>query len=99
MPSEERPFIRVPAEKGETVRKMLLEGGLLDTAYRIWSEGGTLYLPITTADFDSVLTLIGPDGVETGLRGFEPIQLNPRKLGEILGDVLTKEELELLPRA
>ena len=99
MTPEQKPFIRVPTERGEEIRKALLENALLDTDYKIGSNGATLYLPLTTNDFDSVLSLLGVNGMETGFSDFEPVPFEPKRLGDVLGDILTREEVELLPRA
>jgi tRNA (guanine37-N1)-methyltransferase len=99
MTSEERPFIRVPSARGEMVRRVLLENGLLDTNYRIRSSDTALYLPVTTADFSHILDFLKEKDVETGFSDFEPVPVEPRQLSEVLVDALTKEELELLPRA
>jgi tRNA G37 N-methylase Trm5 len=44
--SRELPFIKIPAKRGEKVRKLLQEVQLLAKDYKIMAEGMTLLIPL-----------------------------------------------------
>ena len=97
---EENPFLCVPAEFGEQVRRRLLELSLLDTDRKIESEEGRLLFPLTK---EVVLSQILPE-MDTseytiGFREFSLILSGPRTVREALENKLSETELELLPRA
>ena len=98
--SPKKPFLKVAADKGERVRKALLEAGLLDIEYKIVFQDGALLLPlcqmVQREHLDSVL---GPIDYATGEMEFEPQSGGPKTLIDALEHTLSPEELELVPRA
>ena len=100
MMSPKKPFLKVAADKGERVRKALLEAGLLDIEYKIVFQDGALLLPlcqmVQREHLDSVL---GPIDYATGEMEFEPQSGGPKTLIDALEHTLSPEELELVPRA
>lgn len=97
MPS--RPYVRVPVIHGESVRRKLVELGLLDTSHRIVSEADFLFLPLSRRiSNDEFSDILGVD-LESGERVFEPVSEGPKTLVDALSDELTPKELDILPRA
>jgi tRNA (guanine37-N1)-methyltransferase len=100
MMSLKKPFLKVAADKGEKVRKALLEAGLLDIECKIVFQDGALLLPlfqmVKREHLDSVL---GPIDYATGEMEFAPQSGGPKTLAEALEHTLSPEELELVPRA
>ncbi|MFX1484246.1 MAG: class I SAM-dependent methyltransferase family protein [Promethearchaeota archaeon] len=98
--SSKRPFLRVPANEGERVRKVLLEGGFLDTDFRIVSSDEHLIIPLSQElQRTQIVDMIGSLDFETGEREFESIFQGPRTLVEALRGQLSPDELALVPRA
>ena len=100
MMSLKKPLLKVAADKGEKVRKALLEAGLLDVECKIVFQDGALLLPlcqmVQREHLDSVL---GPIDYATGEMEFEPQSGGPKTLMDALEHTLSPEELELVPRA
>ena len=98
--SLKKPLLKVAADKGEKVRKALLEAGLLDVECKIVFQDGALLLPlcqmVQREHLDSVL---GPIDYATGEMEFEPQSGGPKTLIDALEHTLSPEELELVPRA
>ena len=98
--SPKRPFLKVAADKGEKVRKALLEADFLDVECKIVFQDGTLLLPlcqmVQREHLDSVL---GSIDYATGEMEFEPQSDGPKTLIDALKHTLSPEELELVPRA
>ncbi len=94
-----RPYVCVPSVYGESVRKYLLDSGLLDLEYRIYSSDGKIYFPlkmeIEVAQIRSVFQI----DIRMGKREFTKVRDGPRSLTEALNDCLSPEQLALLPRA
>jgi tRNA (guanine37-N1)-methyltransferase len=98
--SSQSPYIKVPSIKGEKVRKVLLENGLLATSHRIISEDSSLYLPlIETLTLRKAQSLLDIDQIELGTREFPPATEGPNTLADALSGHLTEKQLGLLPRA
>jgi tRNA (guanine37-N1)-methyltransferase len=95
--SSKKPFLKVPANEGERIRKALIERDLLDTEYKIVSQNGSLYMPLRQKI--EVSDVVGPISYEVGMRVFESAQKGPTKLAEALEEYLDPEELALVPRA
>ena len=98
--SSMKPFLKVAADKGEKVRKALLEAKLLDTEYKIVFQDDALSIPLCQEVqkelLDSILVAID---YETGEMEFEPQSSIPKTLVDALENYLSPEELELVPRA
>ncbi len=100
MMSRELPFIKIPAKKGEKVRKLLQEVQLLAKDYKILAEGVTLFIPLQPdTKIEKIRTLLEDDSIEMGTRLFEPAIEGPRTLVEALEGVLSPKEIGFLPRA
>ena len=98
--SSKKPFLKVPANEGERIRKALLEKELLDIEYKIVSQNDSLYMPLCRKiQEDQVSDIIGPIDFEVGEREFESALQGPRTLTEALEEHLDSEELALVPRA
>jgi tRNA (guanine37-N1)-methyltransferase len=98
--SEENPFLCVPSESGEQVRRHLIELGILDIDRKIESEEGKLYFPLTRViDLSSAFSEVDISGWTTGFREFKSTTTGPRTVREALKDKLSETELDLLPRA
>ncbi|MFW9926619.1 MAG: class I SAM-dependent methyltransferase family protein [Candidatus Thorarchaeota archaeon] len=98
--SSKKPFLKVPANEGERIRKALLENDNLDTDYKIVSHSGDLYLPLRQELSDEqILDITGPIDYDIGYREFESSLHSPRSLVEALEAHLNKDELALVPRA
>jgi tRNA (guanine37-N1)-methyltransferase len=98
--SSEKPYVSVPVQDGERIRKVLSDLGLLDGEYRIISEDGMLYLPTVIEISLEQIRLYSADvSLKTGTRHFEDTIKGPRTLTEALERKLTSNELALLPRA
>ncbi len=98
--TDEKKYVRVKSESGESVRRILLEAGILDTDYRISSIENFLFLPITE-DIDSaaLVSLLQRYDYETGNMSFERVLFGPKSLEDALHGQLDDSELKLLPRA
>ena len=100
MMSRELPFIKIPAKKGEKIRKLLQEVQLLAKDYKILAEGMTLLIPLRPdTKLEKIRTLLEEDSIEMGTRLFEPAIEGPRTLAEALDGVLSPREIGFLPRA
>ena len=100
MMSSKKPFLKVPANEGERIRKALIELDLLDTDYKIVSQNNSLYMPLREkAQDNQVSDIVGPIDFEEGEREFESALQGPRTLAEALEGELSPKELELVPRA
>ena len=100
MMSRELPFIKIPAKKGEKVRKLLQEVELLAKDYKIMAEGVTLLIPLQPdTKIEKIRELLEEDSIEMGTRLFESAIEGPRTLAEALEGVLSPKELGFLPRA
>jgi tRNA (guanine37-N1)-methyltransferase len=100
MMSPKKPFLKVAADKGEGVRKALLESGLLDVDYKIVFQDGTLSLPLCqTVQREHLNPILGPINYTTGEMEFESQSGGPKTLLEALEHHLSPDELELVPRA
>jgi len=98
--SAKKPFLRVPANKGERIRKVLIEKELLDTEYKIVAQDDSLYIPLCQKmQQDQLSEIIGPTTFEVGEMDFESALHGPRTLAEALEGHLDSEELALVPRA
>jgi len=98
--SQELPFVKIPAKKGEKVRKMLQEVQLLAKDYKILAEGVTLFIPLQPdTKIEKIRALLEDDSIEMGTRLFEPAIEGPRTLVEALEGVLSPKEISFLPRA
>lgn len=97
-----RQCIKVPKKKGETVRRMLLELGILDNSLKIGSDEVFLYLPLTREPVPDELESF-PEEIELlefefksqekkpvpeDLLGFSPAY-------EVIGDIALLEDPEL----
>ncbi len=99
MPTK-KPFLKVPANEGERVRKALIERDLLDTDYKIVAHNDSLYIPLRQkAQGGQVSDIVGPIEFEVGEREFESALQGPRTLAEALEGHLRPNELSLVPRA
>jgi tRNA (guanine37-N1)-methyltransferase len=100
MMSSKKPFLKVPANEGERIRKALMEQDLLDTDYKIVFQNNSLYIPLRKkSQHNQVSDIVGPVDFEEGEREFESALQGPRTLAEALEGELSPEELELVPRA
>jgi tRNA (guanine37-N1)-methyltransferase len=100
MMSSMKPFLKVTADKGEKVRKTLLESKLLDTEYKIVFQDGTLSIPLCKMVQKELLdSILGSNDYETGEMDFEIQSSGPKTLVDALEHHLSPEELELVPRA
>jgi len=98
--SRELPFIKIPAKKGEKVRKTLQEVQLLAKDYKILAEGVTLLIPLQPdTKIEKIRALLKDDSMEMGIRLFESAIEGPRTLVEALEGVLSSKEIGFLPRA
>ena len=98
--SRELPFIKIPAKKGEKVRKMLQEVQLLAKDYKILTEGVALLIPLQPdTKIEKIRALLEDDSIEMGTRLFEPAIEGPRTLVEALEGILSPKEIGFLPRA
>ena len=85
---------------GEQVRQHLHAIGLLDGDYKIISEDGMLYLPISSALKANQMRVDAKEIIfETGIRVFERKVPQPKNLAELLEGKLSEDELALLPRS
>ncbi|MBO4797526.1 MAG: class I SAM-dependent methyltransferase family protein, partial [Candidatus Methanomethylophilaceae archaeon] len=98
--------IRVPKAEGESVRSGLISAGILDTRFRISSDGDYLYIPITAdsyMDYPAVVT--EQEERERRIRDYREAADVPDGLRELLpssfdvvGDIaMIKIPPELLP--
>ena len=94
-----RPYIRVAAVHGETVRQSLLQMGLLDVRHRIISENGMLFLPLSGEVDPAIISKELQTVFSTGERLFEAASDGPRTLTDTLQDKIPPAMLELVPRA
>ncbi len=100
MMSSKKPFLKVPANEGERIRKILLEHGFLDTDFKIVSQNTSLYMPLhQKLQKEQIIGITGPIDCDVGEREFESALQGPRTLAEALEDHLTTSELALVPRA
>ncbi len=98
--SRELPFIKIPAKKGEKVRKLLQEVQLLAKDYKILAEGVMLLIPLQPdTNIEKIRALLEEDGIEMGTRLFDPAIEGSRTLAEALEGVLSPKEIGFLPRA
>jgi tRNA (guanine37-N1)-methyltransferase len=98
--STKKPFLKVPANEGERIRKALIEKDLLDTDYKIVVRNTNLYIPLRQkVQSEEVSDIVGPIDFEVGEREFESALQSPRTLAEALEDHLDPKELALVPRA
>ncbi len=98
--SDECPYLKVPANQGETYRQGLIEVGLLDCEHKIIADEGFLFLPLSNdVNEDDLQEILQRPIFEMGQRVFESIISGPRTLAEAFKDNLTEAELEVLPRA
>ena len=98
MPTKQ--YVKVSAKSGEFSRKVLLEAGLLDQDFKIEVKDGMLYLPIhDNCDTKTIIDTLGLKDIETGTMQFSMVHTGPKTLIEALGDKLTPNQIELLPRA
>ena len=74
--------------------------GLLDVDSRIVSHAGYLYIPLLrSVTRDIVQGLLGHNDFDMGMKHFESIHTRPHSLEDALADVLSPDEIALLPRA
>lgn len=100
MMSSDRPFIRIDTRLGEDTRKELSAMGLLDREYKIVKDSGSLCLPLQQeVSIDDLQDIIGHNDFETGRMEFILAFEGPRTLNEAMSELLSPEELQLLPRA
>ena len=100
MMSTKKPFLKVPANEGERIRKALIERDLLDTDYKIVAQDTSLYMPLRRKTHSNqVSDIIGPIDFEVGERAFESALQGPRNLAEALEGDMSPKELALVPRA
>jgi tRNA (guanine37-N1)-methyltransferase len=100
MMSPKKPFLKVAADKGERVRKALLESGLLDVDYKIVFQNGALTLPLCRmVQREHLESILGSMEYATGEMEFDSQSDGPKTLLEALEHSLSPEELELVPRA
>jgi tRNA (guanine37-N1)-methyltransferase len=98
--SSKKPFLKVPANEGERIRKVLLEDNFLDTDYKIISQNSSLYLPLRQIlENGQIIEIVGSVDFDIGEREFEGIPQDPRTLAEALKEHLSSSELILVPRA
>ena len=98
--SSMKPFLKVPANEGERIRRTLIEKGLLDTEYKIISLNDSLYIPLTSKiQENQAFAIAGSIDFEVGEKEFEGVLQGPRTLAEALEEHLDSEELSLVPRA
>lgn len=94
--------IKVPKKKGETVRRMLLELGILDNSLKIGADEVFLYLPLTKEPVPDELESF-PEEIELLEFEFKPQEKKPVSedlLGfspayEVIGDIALLEDPEL----
>ncbi|MDR7665635.1 class I SAM-dependent methyltransferase family protein [Methanosarcina sp. Z-7115] len=97
-----RHCIKVPKNKGEPVRRMLLELEILDNSVKIGTDGKFLYLPLTREPAPDELKVF-PDKIELTESDFELHEKKPVPedlLGfsptyEIIGDIALLEDSDL----
>lgn len=97
-----RQCIKVPKEKGEPVRRILLELEILDNSVKIGADGKFLYLPLTREPAPDELKVF-PDKIELTESDFELHEKKPVPedlLGfsptyEIIGDIALLEDSDL----
>ncbi|MFW9793205.1 MAG: class I SAM-dependent methyltransferase family protein [Candidatus Thorarchaeota archaeon] len=100
MMSSKKPFIKVPANAGERIRKVLLEHDFLDSEFKILSKDDSLYMPLRQKMGRSeFIDIIGSTSFEIGEMEFDSIIHGPRTLVEALEEHLSETELTLVPRA
>ncbi len=100
MMSTKKPFLKVPANEGERLRKVLLEEGFLDTDFKIVSQNSSLYMPLRQELLkEQIIDILGPIDYDTGEREFESALQGPRTLADALDEHLSISELALVPRA
>jgi tRNA (guanine37-N1)-methyltransferase len=98
--SSKKPFLKVPLNEGERIRKTLIEEALLDIEYKIVAKDNSLYIPLCRKiQENQVSDIIGPIDFEVGEREFESALQGPRTLVEALEEHLESQELALVPRA
>jgi tRNA (guanine37-N1)-methyltransferase len=98
--SSEKPYVCVPVQDGERTRRVLSDLGLLDSAHKIISEDGLLYLPTVTKVSPEEIRLYSiAVSLKTGTRHFEDTAKGPHTLSDALEHKITSDELALLPRA
>ncbi len=80
-------FLIVPKEKGERIRKALIEDGILVSGYRITAKDDFLFFPISVDEWREyqVIELEG-----------EPLPGKSRDLREVISGKLTDGEIEML---
>ncbi len=98
--SSEKQYVSVPAKDGETIRKILLALEILDSRFKVISEGAMLYFPIKSElEKDQISTLNSTVSIDIGIRNFVEIPQGPRTLVDAMEGKIPPEKLELLPRA
>ncbi len=98
--SSKRPFLKVPANEGERIRKVLLEHDFIDTDYKIVSQNSSLYFPLRQIlRNNQIIEIAGSIDFDIGEREFEEVPQSPRTLAEALKEHLSSSELALVPRA
>ncbi|MFW9810349.1 MAG: class I SAM-dependent methyltransferase family protein [Candidatus Thorarchaeota archaeon] len=98
--SSKKPFLKIPVNEGERIRKVLLEHDYLDTGYKIVSQHDDLYFPLRQElSSDKILEITGPIDYDTGDMEFESALHGPRTLIEALEGHLDANILDLVPRA
>ncbi len=94
------PYLCIPSELGEQIRRRLIELELLNTDFKLVAEDGELYFPlIDHALLDKILPDLDSVAYSTGAREFPSTYTGPTTLREALEEKLTEYELNLLPRA
>jgi len=94
------PYLCIPVEFGEQVRRRLIELELLNTDLKLLSEDGKLYFPLINEEATAkVLPDLKSIEHSTGEREFTSTYSGPTTLRNALEGKLTETELDLLPRA
>lgn len=94
------PYLCIPVEYGEQIRRHLIEMELLNTDFKLVSEDGKLYIPlIAVAGLDKIQHYLEPIEYSTGEREFPSTYTGPTTLRDALEGKLAEDQLDLLPRA
>ncbi|MDF1537791.1 MAG: class I SAM-dependent methyltransferase family protein [Candidatus Thorarchaeota archaeon] len=98
--TKENPYLCIPVEHGEQIRRRLIDLELLNTDFKLVAEDGELYIPlIDHAVLDQILPDLDSIAYSTGTREFPSTYTGPTTLRDALEGILTEEQLDLLPRA
>ncbi|MEM2142418.1 MAG: class I SAM-dependent methyltransferase family protein [Candidatus Thorarchaeota archaeon] len=95
-----RPCLRVSLKMGNDIKRRLQAHDLLDTSFKIRTEGDVLLLPLKQdTQNDEVMKLVSNVPFQFCEAEFQPARSRPATLQMALKNVLTDDQMQLLPRS